>query len=461
MNRKIALLLLLATLPFASCDKIPSLKKKFTKQNTTATPTPVAEGAPEPAAVAGPATPIKPVEAAKPDVNTKASVMVLCYHRFEDRPRDSLAVNPGEFEKQMGALKEHGFTVIPMQDFLAWRRGEKSIADKSCVITIDDGYRSGYDVAWPILKKHSYPFTMFIYTNYVKGQPNAGGQSLSWEELEEMRDAGVDIQSHTVSHTNLRMKKGKYQSAYPTYEEWLRHEMVDSKKMLEQRLGISVNCLAYPYGNQNEEIRKIAMDAGYEVAFTVYGQRITYNSHADQLGRYAIESTKPKVFQDALAMVGGGGGFEGASAPSASVSMITQPMDGETINDPKPTIKANLETFGEVEPGSVIMFVSGLGSVPVKYDAGTKMAEAKITQALRPQAYTVILSAKVKGRKTETRWSFTFDPAAPPSGGVSGEAPPKPIDIPVADSPTAQPQPATPVAATPAPAAAKKKPAKR
>jgi hypothetical protein len=80
---------------------------------------------------------------------------------------------------------------------------------------------------------------------------------------------------------------------------------------------------------------------------------------------------------------------------------------------------------------------------------------------LRPQAYTVILSAKVKGRKTETRWSFTFDPAAPPSGGVSGEAPPKPIEVPVADSPAAPAHTETPAPATPAPAAAKKKPAKR
>ncbi len=54
-----------------------------------------------------------------------------------------------------------------MKDFLAWRRGEKSIPPKSAVITIDDGYVSGYAVAWPILKEFGYPFTMFIYTNYV------------------------------------------------------------------------------------------------------------------------------------------------------------------------------------------------------------------------------------------------------------------------------------------------------
>src|SRR5688500_16036149 len=138
MNRKIALLLLLSTLSFASCDKIPSLKKKLTRQAPTATPAPVAAATPDgaPAAVA-PDAPAKPIEQVQPEVNTKSSVMVLCYHRFEDRPRDSLALNPAEFEKQLVALKEHGFTVIPMQDLLAWRRGEKSIPDKSCVITID------------------------------------------------------------------------------------------------------------------------------------------------------------------------------------------------------------------------------------------------------------------------------------------------------------------------------------
>jgi peptidoglycan/xylan/chitin deacetylase (PgdA/CDA1 family) len=314
-----------------------------------------------------------------------------------------------------------------MQDFLAWRRGEKEIPEKSCVISIDDGYRSGYEVAWPVLKKHGYPFTMFIYTNYVKGQPNAGGQSLSWEELAEMRDTGVDIQSHTISHSNLRMKKGKYQQTFTTYEDWLRHELVDSKKMLEQQLGISVNCLAYPYGNHSDEIRKIVAEAGYEAAFTVYGQRITYTSHADQLGRYAIESTNPKVFADAMKMIGGGGGGGGESAIGqfAAASMVTQPMDGETISDPHPTLKANIATLGDVDPNSVELRLSGIGQVPVKYDPATKTVEANVTQKLRDKNYTVILSAKVKGRKAEIRWSFNFAPNAGAAAPVESGPPPR------------------------------------
>jgi peptidoglycan/xylan/chitin deacetylase (PgdA/CDA1 family) len=68
----------------------------------------------------------------------------------------------------MQTLKDNGITVIPMADFLAWRRGEKGIPEKAAIISIDDGYLSGYTVAWPILKKFGYPFTMFIYTDYIK-----------------------------------------------------------------------------------------------------------------------------------------------------------------------------------------------------------------------------------------------------------------------------------------------------
>ena len=446
MTRKFALLLLAGTLAFAGCDKI-KMPKFGKKSEAEPTPAPAvatsSTSGTAGAEVAAPTAPPPPAEPAKPVINTHAAVMVLCFHRFEDRPKDSLAITPAEFEKEMGELKTAGFTVIPMQDFLAWRRGEKSIPDKACVVSIDDGYRSGYDVAWPILKKFGYPFTMFIYTNYVKGQPNAGGQSMSWEELAEMRDAGVDIQSHTVSHTNLRLKTGKWQKPFPTYEAWLQHEMVDSKKMLEQHLGIAVNCLAYPYGNHSEEIRKIAMASGYEAAFTVYGQRLGYNSPASQLGRYAVEFSKPQIFQSALKMIGGGvsGDETGPDvAQAAASSMITEPMEGETISNPKPKLKINLATFGDVEAGSVEMRVSGLGAVPVKYDPASKNAEAQVTQKLRDKNYTVIVTAKAKGRKIQTSWNFNFDPNAAPNSDASAlDAPPPPRATPAPATTTIQP----------------------
>ncbi len=416
MIRYLKILVLVAGVSLGACKK-PTLPVMQPEAVVTE---------PKVEAAAPPSETIQSPKTKTPD--TKGSAIVLCYHRFEVKPKDGMAITPSDFEGQLQAIKDNGFSVISMQDLLAWRRGEKSISEKSCVITIDDGYRSGYDVAWPILKKFEYPFTMFVYTAFVKGGALAGGASLSWEQLKEMRDAGVDIQSHTVNHQNLRNKKGKYQSQFATYEEWLRNEMADSRRILEQQLGISVKALAYPYGNHSEEIRAIALQSGYEAAFTVYGQRLTYHSPADQLGRYALDSAKPKIFTDALAMVGGGvadsprslGGVGGGvvSGQLAAASMVTIPMEGEVIREAKPKIKANLATFGEVEPGSVEIRVSGIGAVPVQYSPETKLAEGKLLQPLREKQVTVILSAQVGGRRVETRWNFTYDPSEPASSVV-------------------------------------------
>ena len=230
-------------------------------------------------------------------IDLKSQVVVLCYHRVEDKPKNSLGIKPTDFEAQMQALKDSGITVISMADFLAWRRGEKGIPQKSALISIDDGYLSGYNLAWPILKKFGYPFTMFIYTDYVKGGPKSGGQSISWDQLAEMRDAGVDIESHTLSHPSLNARRGKTEEQYLA---WLKSEIIGSKEILEKNLGIQIKAFAYPYGVHNQTVRDVVKQAGFEAAFTVYGQRIAYGVDSMVIGRYGIESTKPKVFEERL-----------------------------------------------------------------------------------------------------------------------------------------------------------------
>jgi peptidoglycan/xylan/chitin deacetylase (PgdA/CDA1 family) len=310
-------------LVLTACKKNPQAGATAAPAVAQATPAPSTTPIPEP-------------------VNLKSQGIVLCYHRFEDKPKDSLAIKPADFETQMQALKDNGITVISMTDFLAWRRGEKGISEKAAIISIDDGYLSGYKVAWPILKKFGYPFTMFLYTDYIKGGPKSGGQSISWDQLAEMRDAGVDIEGHTASHSSLNARKGKTDEQYLA---WLKGEIVDSKEILEKNLGIQIKAFAYPYGLHNETVRNVVKEAGYEAAFTVYGQRIAYGAHSMMIGRYAIESTKPKVFEEAVNFKGAVEGGNAGVMPAAT-TMVTQPMDGATVNDPLPDIKANLATLG-------------------------------------------------------------------------------------------------------------------
>src|SRR5438309_2426991 len=322
MRLKLVAAPVLLALAFAACNK----KQKVQTIGEGSTPAGAASATPgaSPLATVNPVT--TPTPPAKVAVDQTAQVIVYGYHRFVNQVRrPDTEIMPQMFEQQMQELKNRGITVIGMQDFLAWKRGEKNIPPRCAVITFDDGWKSQYEVAWPIMKKFGYSFTMFIYTEGVAGGSLGGGQAITWEQLADMRDNGIDIQAHTATHQDLREghtimvmepggKRTKKKLTGPEYEQWLQKEVVGCKQLLEQRLGIKINCFAVPFGTYNEHVKEVARNAGYEAMFTVYGQPITFTSPLDSIGRYAMEANKPKVFADALKMIGG----SGAGAPAVA-----------------------------------------------------------------------------------------------------------------------------------------------
>ena len=384
---------------------------------------------PTPPAKASPATPATGAQATKPVVDQNAQVIIFGYHRFVDKLRHpDTEITPQDFEKQMQMLKDKGITVIGMQDFLAWRRGEKSIPPRAAVISFDDGWKSQYEVAWPIMKKFGYTFTMFIYTEGVRGGKFGGGEAMTWEQLADMRDAGIDIEGHTATHQDLRRpfdKVAKKRLSPPEYEEWLQNEIVGSKQLLEQRLGIKVNCFAVPYGFYNQHIKDIARNAGFEAIFTTYGQPITFRASLDSLGRTFAWGNKPKMFTDAVASIATSSSGGAPVAEVGAASLQTQPADGETVRTAMPLIRANLSAFGQVDPGSVKMRVSGLGIVPSSFDATAQTVSYQVTQKLRDKTCSVIIEAMSGGKKVEAHWTFGVPDAGAAVPAASAAATPK------------------------------------
>ncbi len=390
---------------------------------------------PTPAPKAATATPAPTVS--KPVVDQTAQTIIYCYHRLVDKVRyPGTEITPAVFEAQMKELKDRGITVISLQDLLAWKKGEKNIPPRCAVITFDDGWKSQYEVAWPIMKKFGYTFTMFIYTEGVAGASLGGGQACTWEMLADMRDNGIDIEAHSATHQDLREghtimvaepggKRTKKKLTGAEYEQWVQNEVVGCKQLLEQRLGIRINCFAVPFGTYNEHVKEIARNAGYEAMFTVYGQPIRYTSPMDALGRYAIEANKPKVFEDAVKMIATSSGGPGAPAIAevGAANLSTEPADGTTVRSALPLIKANLSGIGQIDPASVQLRVSGLGVVPASFDPKTGVVSYQVTQKLREKSCTVILSAKSGDKKVETRWTFGI-------GETGAAAPPTPAATP-------------------------------
>jgi len=426
MMIRLAILPLLLALNFSMCKKQPAVTDK-----------PQSEGTASPAVAAGSAAPAVAgsPKITKPVVDQTAQVLIFCYHRLVDKIRyPGTEITPAAFEAEMKELKDRGITVISMQDLLAWKRSEKNIPPRCAVVTFDDGWKSQYEVAWPIMKKFGYPLTLFIYTEGVRGGTLGGGEAITWEQLADMRDNGVDIQAHSATHQDLREghsvmvvepggKRSRKKLTGADYEKWVQNEVVGCKELLEQRLGIKVNCYAVPFGNYNEHVKELARNAGYEAMFTVYGQPITFTSPMDSIGRYAIEANKPKVFADAVKMIGAPTSGGVAVAEVGAKDLSTQPADGATVRTALPLIKANLSGIGPIDPASVQMRVSGLGVVPASYDPKTGTVSYQVTQKLRDRSCTVIVSAKSEGKKVEAHWTFGIEEgaavgAASPSAAV-------------------------------------------
>jgi peptidoglycan/xylan/chitin deacetylase (PgdA/CDA1 family) len=431
MMIRFAIVPLLLALNFSMCKR-----NETASQNQPAGASSPAPGATTAGGSPGVAPVATPPKITKPVVDQTAQTIIFCYHLLVDKVRyPGTEITPAAFEAQMKELKDRGITVISMQDLLAWKRGEKNIPPRCAVITFDDGYKSQYEVAWPIMKKYGYPFTMFIYTEGVRGGSLGGGGAITWEQLADMRDNGVDIEAHSATHQDLREghtitlaspggKKTRTKLTGTQYEQWVQNEVVGCKQLLEQRLGIKINCFAVPFGNYNEHVKELARNAGYEAMFTVYGQPITFTSPLDSIGRYAIEANKPKVFEDAVKMIGASAAGGPAVAEVGAKDLATQPADGETVRTTLPLIKANLSGIGQIEPGSVQMRVSGLGVVPATYDAKTGTVSYQVTQKLREKSCSVFVSAKSQGKKVEAHWTFGIE-----QGAATAPAPAKPTPL--------------------------------
>lgn len=179
------------------------------------------------------------------DASGLQAVTILCYHRFGPRP-SPLTVTPAAFEAQMAHLAKAGYNVVPLDrlpDFLA---GRARLPEKAVVITIDDGYRSTFEVAFPVLKRLGFHATVFLYSDFV-GVPDA----LTWAQMREMKASGlIDIQAHSKSHANLTLRQRDETEA--RYRERTRREIDGPLEVIRAQLKEANLAFAYPYGDVNE-----------------------------------------------------------------------------------------------------------------------------------------------------------------------------------------------------------------
>ena len=182
----------------------------------------------------------------------KGKVIILAYHCV-NKGNIPFCVKPDIFEKHLLLLKKQQFQDLSLSDYIdAMKTDKKMRSGKYVVITFDDGWRDNYTDAFPILKNYGYTATIFLTIAYIGEKKDY----LTWEQVMEMKKAGLEFGSHTLTHPRL--------TKIPIAEA--RQEIMESKELLEGQLGEEIKTFCYPYGAYSRDIIELVKEAGYEGA---------------------------------------------------------------------------------------------------------------------------------------------------------------------------------------------------
>lgn len=223
--------------------------------------TPAAQAEIVPAAFAVPRERVRPV--------------VLVYHMLNGL-EDEMSVEPAVFEEQMRWLADHHVTVVRTSDLVEFLEGKRSLPERTAVIQIDDGHQSAYSRAYPVLKRHGYPFTLALTTQAIEaGYPNV----VSWNAVREMLSSGLcELASHSHIHGHMdRLTEQRNQT-----------EVSLSRSIIEERTGVRPESFVFPFGGNSDRVRRMVESAGYRAAFAVGGIPARADSPRYQVPRVSV-----------------------------------------------------------------------------------------------------------------------------------------------------------------------------
>jgi peptidoglycan/xylan/chitin deacetylase (PgdA/CDA1 family) len=181
---------------------------------------------------------------------------VLTYHMIgypKTEPMRANTVSPGSFERQMEFIKQRGYRVLSLDEYYEGLKAGKNFCCNSVVITFDDGNENNYTAAFPVLRQAGFPAAFFVPTEKIGTEGR-----MTWGQLKEVSAAKVTVGSHLLTEPYLP-------DLAPAVQ---KQEIVESKKVLESRLGRPAYYLAYPIGGFSDDVKRIAREAGYRLAFT-------------------------------------------------------------------------------------------------------------------------------------------------------------------------------------------------
>lgn len=324
-------------------------------------------------------------------------VNVLCYHQFVKNnlfgKNDTYKISTGMFEEHLKFLRDNGYHVITMADFLQFIDEKKELPEKSVMITIDDGYEGVYKGAYPLLLKYKFPATIYIYRNFIRKDETFKLGALTVAQILEMKKSGlIEVGSHSYSHMVMTRRGSMNDHDYLAF---LDHEIVESKKAIEDMLGLTLDTMAYPFGAYSFETNAFVKKAGFRAGFSVVPSYNTADTDRFLLRRTIVYNTTNvsrlrKILEKKPVQI-----------------KFVKPGDGAIISSAMPQLSAELANDSMLNTATIHFRIGDTDLPAADYNPATKTLNHVFAKKMKGTLYIVSVQAKgLDGGSYEYAWMF-------------------------------------------------------
>jgi peptidoglycan/xylan/chitin deacetylase (PgdA/CDA1 family) len=209
--------------------------------------------------------------------NAQIDVTSFVYHRFGESKYSATNISTEIFVQQLEWMKLNRKATVSLDELYAAFQSKGKL--EGILITVDDAYLSFYQIAFPLVKKYGVKVALFVNTEQV-----GKGGYMTWDQLAEVKRAGVEIGNHT--HTHLQVLN------YPIAQQKnvFENELKTSQALFKEHLGFEPEYFAYPYGEYSELMKEVLKQKGFKLGLAQHSGGIGLSTDPYAIPRFPMGS---------------------------------------------------------------------------------------------------------------------------------------------------------------------------
>ena len=206
-------------------------------------------------------------------------IIVLMYHRFEENKYPSTNIKIADFIKHIDLIKKKQFKFVNPDEFETDLLNKKK--EKKILLTIDDGFKSFYDQAWPVLKKEKIHFILFVNTREI----GTSGY-MNWDQIREVaKEKFTHIGNHSFSHDYL----------VDMQNQEIINDIKKATVNFKDNIGYNSLFFSYPFGEYSDNFKNIVKSLGFKYAFGQHSGVADETKDFYELPRFPINEAYGKI----------------------------------------------------------------------------------------------------------------------------------------------------------------------